>query len=445
MRRSTTAVLLLVACLSGAGEAAAQTPPPAPPPPPAAAPATTVTAPAVVVAPPPAAPAAPAPAPAPEPVPVAAAPTSPAAAPAAAGNWYDKFSADAFADAYANLNWNFPKPSFPTSTPTRAYDQAQGFALNQVGLNASYTSDIVGGTVSLRFGPEAVIYNGAAVTNGTPDNSFGMQNVRQAYATIKATDQVTFDLGKFDQPFGSEVPDSQLNFFYTRSLLFQLNQPVFFTGLRFDYAPSSMVDLKLFAANGWNNTIDDNNGKTFGGQLMLKPMDSLIFYVGGAAGPEESDFAQAGAVVPGADSHWREIVDLVVDYNPTPALSFALNGDFDTESQGDGVAAASWYGVNLGIKYVVADPFAIALRGEIFSDKHGFVVPPVNLPGADVATSTTIESGTLTLSYVVASHLTLMLDNRIDAANTPIFQTGGGDGTSKTMFTTTLGAIIATK
>ena len=389
-------------------------------------------------------------------VPAAAPATGPAAPAAAPGNWYDKFSADAFADAYGNINWNFPKPQWLVGSPTRAYDQAQGFALNQIGFNGSYSSDYVGGTISLRFGPEAALYNlpTAPPGNGTADDSFGMQNVRQAYATLKPADKITFDLGKWDQPFGSEVPDSQLNFFYTRSLLFQLNQPVFFTGLRFDYAAADSVDLKLFVANGWNNTIDNNTAKTFGGQLMLKPMDSLIFYIGGAAGPEQSDFTPApgllgsgamGAPVPGADSHWREIIDLVIDYNPTSALSFALNGDFDTESDFARHASPqseTWYGVNLGIKYVVADPFAIALRGEFFSDDHGGVVP---FYAPDGVTKTQIESGTLTLSYVAASKLTLMLDNRLDIANSSIFPGETPGSLGKTMFTTTLGAIIATK
>jgi Putative beta-barrel porin-2, OmpL-like. bbp2 len=389
-------------------------------------------------------------------VPSAAPATAPAAAPAPpAGNWWDKFSADAFADAYGNVNWNFPKPQFFVGTPTRAYDQAQGFSLNQIGFNGSYSSDYVGGTISLRFGPEAALYNVPAVTNGTADNSFGLQNVRQAYATLKPADKVTFDLGKWDQPFGSEVPDSQLNFFYTRSLLFQLNQPVFFTGLRFDFAPVDAVDLKLFVANGWNNSIDNNTAKTFGGQLMLKPMDSLIFYIGGAAGPEQTDFlpppqitptylptGMATGPVPGADSHWREIVDLVVDFNPTSALSFALNGDFDNESDfGGGTQSETWYGVNLGIKYVVADPFAVAVRGEYFSDNHGGIIPNVATPG----TRSNVESATLTLSYVAASKLTLMLDNRVDFANSEVFTGTSGPDVTKTMFTTTLGAIIATK
>ncbi len=452
MRRSRTGVLLLVACLSAAGEAAAQTPPPAPPPPPP---------PAAAPAPPPppaaAAPAAPPPAPAAPEAPPATPAAAPAAAPAAGaapaappGNWYDKFSADAFVDAYANVNWNFPKPQYGVGTPTRAYDQAQGFALNQIGVNAAYTSDIVGGTVSLRFGPEAVLYNAAAVPGGTADNTFGLQNIRQAYATLKPVDKVTFDLGKFDQPFGSEVPDSQLNFFYTRSLLFQLNQPVFFTGIRFDYAAADAVDLKIIAANGWNNSIDDNTSKSFAAQLMLKPMDTLIFYIGGVAGPEETDYGAAPATmgmapaagpIPGADSHWRELVDLVIDYNPTSAVSFALNGDYDTESNYLGsTQSESWYGVNLEGKFVVADPFAIALRGEYFGDNHGAIIP-----GATSGGSSNVESGTLTLSYVAASHLTLMLDNRIDVANEKIFPTLTPGNLEKTLFTTTLGAIIATK
>ena len=53
--------------------------------------------------------------------------------------------------------------------------------------------------------------------------------------------------------------------------------------------------------------------------------------------------------------------------------------------------------------------------------------------------------GALTLSYVAASKLTLMLDNRVDIANSDIFAGTSGPNVTKTLFTTTLGAIIATK
>jgi len=378
---------------------------------------------------------------------------TPPAPPAGPANWYDKFAADGFVDAYGNIDWNMPKPQIGT-IPLRAYDVAQGFALSWIGANVSYTSDNVGGTVSLRFGPSAVIYGVPATATGTADNSFGMQNVRQAYATIKPADKWTLDAGKFDQPFGSEVPDAQLNMEYTRSLLFNLNQPVFFTGVRLDYAPVDAFDIKVIAANGWNNTIDNNRGKTFAAQVMVKPADVLQLYVGWAGGPEQADFLPvpggaapaAGAPtgeVADANSHWRHMADLVVDFNPMKELRFLINGDYDTEDLGGG-QTASWYGANLAVRYIIADPFQATLRGEYFSDKHTNIVPL----GLDktAGDSTSIESVSLTLSTVIASHVTLMLDNRIDVADSEMFPNKSpNDGASKSQFTTTLGVIATTK
>ncbi|MDP9002321.1 MAG: porin, partial [Myxococcota bacterium] len=340
----------------------------------------------------------------------------------------------------------------------RAFDTAQGFSLNWIGLNGSYAADPIGGTISLRFGPGAVTYHGSPLVLGASssinpsDNSIGLQNVRQAYATWKPADKVTLDFGKFDQPYGSEVPDSQLNMEYTRSLLFTLNQPVFFTGFRLDYAPTDTFDAKLIVANGWNNSIDNNRAKSFGAQVSFKPVDSLQLYLGYMAGPEQVDVQTVAAGMPpmmasahvaDANSHWRHLVDLVVDFNPTKEFRLLLNGDYDTEEKvgATGDHAAIWYGANLALRYIVADPFQITLRGEYFHDEHGDIL--------GTGTSTNVESGTLTLQYVIASHLALMLDNRIDVAdnNTIFFKSANTspDDATKTQFTTTLGVIASTK
>ncbi len=152
----------------------------------------------------------------------------------------------------------------------------------------------------------------------------------------------------------------------------------------------------------------------------------------------------AGTLVHVADanSHWRHLVDLVVDFNPTKEFRLLLNGDYDTEDHvgAAGDHAAIWYGANLALRYIVADPFQVTLRGEYFHDEHGDIL------GTGVATN--VESGTLTLQYVIASHLALMLDNRIDVADTTLFYKGAGtasDDPTKTQFTTTLGVIASTK
>jgi hypothetical protein len=464
MRTFTTAVLLMVAGLAEAGQAAAQTTPP-PPPPPAAPPAAAAPA-APPPAPPPPAPPPPAAAPAPAaPAPAAPAAAAPAAAAPAAGapatppgNWWDKFSGDAFVDVYGAINWNQPKPQY--GIPLREFDQAQGFSVNWIGLNGSYAADPIGGTISLRFGPAAAIYGASP---NPSDDSFGMQNVRQAYATVKPADKWTLDVGKFDQPFGSEVPDSQLNMEYTRSLLFTLNQPLFFTGLRLDYAPIDMIDVKLIAANGWNNTIDDNRGKTFAAQLMVKPADQAIFYIGYAGGPEQADSTSTPTIVQtvapmgtndviGANSRWRNLIDFVADINPMKELRFLVNGDYDNEEM-DAAGSSwteSWYGANVAIRYIVADPFQVTVRGEVVHDAHGtFAAGGAGGFGLPTSPSINVESATLTLSDVIASHFTLMFDNRIDVSDKPEFPSAtlfpAGPALQKYQFTSTLGVIVATK
>ena len=394
--------------------------------------------------------------------------TTPAPAPAA-GNWYDKLAVDAFVDAYGSLNYNFPKPQAPIATFSpvggnnfRALDTAQGFSVNWAGINAAYTGDHVGGTLGLRFGPGAIAYHA-----GTADATGGLQFVKQAYATWKPSDKLSLDFGKFDQPYGSEVADSQLNMNYTRSLLWWYMQPLFFTGPRLTYAATDQLTLIAFAANGWNNSVALSRGKAFGGMVAFKASDALLVSAGYVASREQPDNVVIGptagtpaapappgspqgtpgtpavpatpttvADVPNANAHWRHLIDLVVDVNATKELRLLLNGDYRTEDNVAADQSAVVYGGNLVARYSFTDAFYASLRGEFFHDVHGDVL--LTLVPTDV------QDATLTLSYTIASHVALMFDNRLDISNKEIFQTGIHPGNSKTQFTTTLGVIAKT-
>src|SRR5262249_15124079 len=152
------------------------------------------------------------------------------------------------------------------------------------------------------------------------------------------------------------------NMNYSRSVLFWYMQPLFFTGLRADYAVSDTLDVKVFAANGWNNSVDNNRGKTVGAQVFVKPADAVALYFGYVVGPEQTDFgitaptppatAPAAGNVPDANSHLRHMLDFVADLNPTKELRFLVNADYRTESDlpdptGTGTHTASVYGGNV--------------------------------------------------------------------------------------------------
>ncbi len=471
--------LTTLALLNVSNPAWAQAPAAAPPGAAAQAPAATPPTPAVPAATPPAGPesatsaaaaqttptpAAPAPEAIAAPPAAAAAPTPPAPAAEATPPpppWHNNLKVSAFADAYYSVNFNFPHPQGGTNAAVgvpggnggRAYDFNNGFSLHWAGVDAVYTYGNVGGTVSLRFGPSTVGYN----LNDIPS---GAQFIKQGFATWKplgADGKLTLDLGKYDQPFGSEVADSQLNINYTRTFLYWLGQPLHFTGLRVDYAVAPEFDIKFFLANGWNRVVANNSFgglgiQNFGTQIMVKPdaANPTMFMLGYMVGAEQNDvtapvIAPPAPPVPAAydsdaKTRLRHFVDFVADIDPIPSLRFLANADYGTEKLAAGAAngttTAKWYGANLVISVKASDEFFIAPRGEIYVDDH------FNFPG--LANKVTFTDATLTAGYTPSPNFVLKLDLRADHADQPIFPSKYIDTSKQSQYTATLGVVATT-
>jgi hypothetical protein len=387
---------------------------------------------------------------APAPVPAPAAPSEPAVR-----KWYDAVKVEGFVDVYAGVNANSPKPQ-SGSNLGRAFDVTNGFAVHWAGLNASYAPDPVGATVGLRFGPGAPLYNAG------PDADAGLAFVKQAFVAWKPVGGVPLqlDFGKFDTWIGAEVADSQFNMTYTRSALF-FTQPLFHTGLRVDFAVSDQLDLKLYAVNGYNNSIDNNAMKTFGATVGITPIKEVALYFNYVGGPEQSDLAPgamggAPTLVPGANGRWRHLADVVAD------LKFGhghvlVNADYGAEKLAAGTLdmndpekSVSWLGANLTFGYAVTDWFAFAARGGYLSDSDGYLAPYWGAPAGQGAS---VIDGTLTLSVTPTPNLMIKLEPRIDAVSSDQSGWEGGfpkapnaapPGVSKTLFTTTLGIVATT-
>lgn len=400
-------------------------------------------------------------------------------------SWYDAIEFSAFVDAYVGVNYNFPKPQYGRNV-LRAHDYANGLALSWVGVDASYPADPVGATISLRFGPTAhQIGTGCfAADKGHCDSGEGLENVKQAFGSWRpgGSDGIfQLDLGKFDTPFGAEVAESQRNMNYTRSMLYA-SQPVTHTGFRATFFVADAFDFKLLAVNGWNNSIDNNTGKSFGGQanLHLKNTDGddvVTASLGYMGGPEHDDtlllqckdgteFSNTAArcvasaatrtrqdVVDAGLDHglvdrdtsnskgWRHLLDLVVTAQPIERLRLVLNADWGQDNTRNSVDdtkfdRANYYGVLLGARVAVVEQFGVAARGEYFRDEAGF------LSGhSDVKMD--LVGGTLTLDYLPSDFLQIRLDNRLDWASRTIFNKDIRDLVG-TQFTTTLGVVAHT-
>ncbi|MEP7050694.1 MAG: outer membrane beta-barrel protein, partial [Pseudomonadota bacterium] len=407
-------------------------------------------------------------------------------APANDEDWYDAFDVRLFADAYFGWNFNAPKASAGQALTNgndvlRAFDSANGFSLAWAGLDISHAAEPIGGALSLRFGPAARRYNSSCP--GTCDAAYSLENVKQAYASWRpagAGSKLSIDFGKFDTIYGAEVAESQDNINYTRGVLYWLGQPAFHTGFRVNAELSRNLTLRALAVNGWNNTVDNNTGKTFGLQATVhaareETHDWIAASLGYLGGPEQNDVGQitcaAGSVFDASSASgcsaapasgpsntsgtvdrpsnnskgWRHFIDFVVTADPLDALHLVLNADLGIEARRDAVLSTHfsshrWLGGMLGARYLVVPAFAVAARGELYWDKDGITTGSVNNTPIQDAT---ISTATLTLDYLPGKNLLVRLDNRLDHATREIFPHGlhslEGD-----QFTTTLGVVVTT-
>jgi len=393
--------------------------------------------------------------------------------PPAAPKWYESAEYRVFVDSYASLNWNFPKPQTGTNGQgeVRAYDQTNGFALSWVGADLSLPAAPVGGMLSLRFGPTAQRYS-TSCFSGKCDADYGLGNVKQAFASYSPVAGLTLDLGKFDTIYGAEVAESQDNMNYTRGVLYWLGQPLFHTGLRAEYQATKELAGTLLIVNGWNNSVDNNAGKSFGLQGKYATSDEMLsLALGYLGGPERDDTAiltcepdfelnpasgcQAKAGAPGgvfavdrADSDtkgWRHFVDLVVGLNPSKDFAVLANLSYGIDNARDPkesskFVASTWWGRDAGCRYDLGQ-FGVGARGEYFADKDGFAIPRAK--GTSLtADGAALMTGTLTLDADLAPGVVLKLDNRFDWADRKLFQSGIRK-TEGSEFTSTLGFVAS--
>ncbi len=404
---------------------------------------------------------------------------APLPAPPAAA-WYELIELSAFVDGYASINYNFPKPNEGASRG-RAFDQDTGFALGWAGVDASFPAEPVGGTLSLRFGPNAKRYN--------EDEVEGLEQVTQAFASFRPVgpkDPLRLDFGKFDSIYGVEAAESHLNHHYSPGLIFTYVTPASHLGVRLAWELDDALALNALVVNGWDRSLDTNAGKTFGAQLVVRPSQRLDVSLGWLGGPEQPDTLEVScpdgtsyqvdaagcAASPGASAAthtvdrgganefgaWRHLFDAVIAWRPTDSLD--LYGSFNYRTEGvrqdtltSDTESLKHLAGALGARYALSAAWAVAARGEYLrvtgeevdgqpalSAEHF----PLGVPDLSLA------SATLTLELRPTDHLILRLENRADfaldahsSASTRVFAKEVRDA-ADSQITTTLGVVVTT-
>lgn len=362
---------------------------------------------------------------------VAAAPAAPAAAvlPAAAptaapastglAGLLGPTTLSGFVDVYYGYNSNQPANR---TTALRNFDiNSSQFALNMLELVADKAPDAtasrLGYHIALGFGQAMNLVNAGEVASpnvpGTPVlgppstiTNFD-QYLKEGYLEYLAPvgKGVQIDVGKFVTPAGAEVIETKENWNYSRGLLFSWAIPYFHFGVSGKYSFNSKFALTGYLMNGWNNSVDNNSGKTTGFTAAWTPNSKFSLVENYLVGPEQFN----------NNSDFRHLTDTVATYNPNAKLSLMANVDYghDRVSPGPGLSANAvwWSGIAGYIKYAFNDKWTFATRGEWFKDHNGF----------ETGTAQDASEFTLTLQRMLASKLMSRLEFRRDMSDHDVF------------------------
>ena len=256
-----------------------------------------------------------------------------------------------------------------------------------------------------------------------PGGTNYLRYVQQAYVSYLAPvgKGLTIDFGKFVTPAGAEVIENKDNFNYSRGLLFALAIPYYHMGARVGYAVNDKVSVTGYLVNGWNNVIDNNDGKTVGVSLAIKPNAKLALYQNYLVGEEWASDVDGGT---------RNLLDTVLSYAATDKLTLLGNFDYGRdELEGE---AVDWVGFAGSFKYQATDKFAVAPRFETLADGARFVTG-----GTD-----RVSSVTLTGEYKAVGGLMTRFEYRTDFSSDPFFVDKDAD-LKKNQTTLSVGVIYA--
>lgn len=257
-------------------------------------------------------------------------------------------------------------------------------------------------------GPNVAIGPGFDVS----DDDFDLQ---QGYVSYNAPigNGLQLDLGKFITHIGLEVIEGYdgWNYNYSRSFLFGLAIPFTHTGIRGAYEINDKVSILGMVANGWDQETDINDGKTFGTQIAVTPIENVTILFNWAGGPETTD-----------ESNWRHIFDVVASIAITDKTELQLNFDYGMEENTSLVTPgddAEWWGFAGVIRHDFNNWFSLNFRGEFFDDEDA-------TRASGLGASEELWEITITPEFRINEHFVARVEYRHDESSLSAFADDDG-------------------
>lgn len=271
-----------------------------------------------------------------------------------ASNSNQSISFTGLLDTYLTYNTNDPNNGQNTLYYTNP--SSRGFGLNQVKLEIDASS---GGPIGFRsdiwFGSGARLFRDGLEPGPLED----VINLQQAHGYYKFGNGAELAVGLFGTIAGLEVPESHLNWNYTRGILWAWNEPFSHVGAKVRVPLSDAFSATFMLVNGFDNAFDQNSGKSYGVQGSFAPSDRFSTTLTWIHGPE-NDLTNDG---------WLKNLSWNAYGRLHDRFEGAVNLDYVQADDPAGVSSTSW-GMGGYTRVHLSDQVRIANRFEFLNDQE---------------------------------------------------------------------------
>jgi hypothetical protein len=265
-----------------------------------------------------------------------------------------------YAEAYYSYDFNKPQNN---SRPSFLYNfnRHNEFNLNLGFVKASYATERTRANLAVAVG--TYMNANYAAEPGV------LKNIFEANAGYKLSrkSNLWFDIGIMPSHIGFESAIGKDNWTLTRSLVAE-NTPYFESGARLTYTTKDgKLSLSALALNGWQRItrVEGNSLMSWGTQVTLKPSGNVTLNYSTFIGTDKPDSARL----------WRYHNNLYGIFQLSDKVGMIANIDYGFEQQAPNSNKLNqWYTPVLILRIAPNSQWAVALRGEYFSDKNGVII-----------------------------------------------------------------------
>ncbi len=278
---------------------------------------------------------------------------------AASDSTQHKLAIKSYVDGYFSTYSNdLQQTEFQPFETVGARDNSLGVNVAQIGLHYNY--DKVRANVTLHWGD---------IPQATWSGDFN--EIQEANVGLRLADGLWLDAGFFRTHIGTEsfLPKNNP---LSNTAFATFNEPFYQAGARLSYDKWERWYMELWALNGYNSFVDNNDAKSVGVLVNYRFRESgttttSITYTNiyGRENPDD--------IAPKQNRFYQNIY-LNQNWNDLWLLTIGLDHGFQTNSSLDNPTdAAHMFTALTTLRYQLNPRWSISTRGEVFTDPDGFI------------------------------------------------------------------------